>query len=126
MAVRNSFEVIMVADAKLTDEESKPVFDKFKTLIKNGGGEIKFESHWGRRKLAYEINKQQNGVYHLVYMEGNGELVEEIERQFGYDDNIIKFFVISVDDLEKAYNDFEALKGDPQKNANLVKESMGA
>lgn len=126
MAVRNSFEVIMVADAKLTDEESQKIFDKFKELIKSNGGEIKFESAWGRRKLAYEINKKQHGIYHVLYIDGNGELIEEIERQFGYDDNIIKYFVISVDDLEKAHNDFETLKGDPQKNANLVKESMGA
>lgn len=116
----------MVADAKLTDEESQAVFDKFKTLIKNNGGSVKHESTWGRRRLAYEIDKQQHGIYHLLYFEGNGPLVEELGRQFGYDDKIIKFFVVAVDDLDKAFTDFEALKANPLKNANLVKESMGA
>jgi small subunit ribosomal protein S6 len=126
MAVRNNFEIIMITDAKLTDEESQAVFDKFKKIVESGGGQVKFESGWGRRKLAYEIDKKRHGIFHLLYIEGNGELIDELERQFGYDDNIIKFFVVAVEDPEKAYNDFEALKEDPYKNANLVKEAMGA
>lgn len=126
MAVRNNFEMIVVADAKLTDEESQAVFAKFKGIIENGGGTVKLESGWGRRRLAYEIDKKKHGIYQLLYVEGNGELIDELERQFGYDDNIIKFFVVAVEDLEKAYKDFEALKTDPSKNANLVKEAMGA
>ncbi len=126
MAVENNFEIIVVADAKLTDEESQAVFDKFRELIKNMDGEIKFESSWGRRRLAYEIDKKQHGIFQLLYVEGNGALVEELERQFGYDEKILKYFIIAVDDLEKEYNDFEALKAEPSKNANLVKEAMGA
>ncbi len=126
MAVKNNFEVIIVADAKLTEEESQAVFEKFKGIIKDIGGEVKFESSWGRRKLAYEIEKKQYGIYHLLFIEGNGEMIDHLGRQFGYDDNIIKFFIISVDDLEKAQGEFEALKTDPFKNANLVKEAMGA
>lgn len=116
----------MVADAKLTDEEAKAVFEKFKGLIDNGGGSVKSESDWGRRRLAYEIDKKQHGIFHIYYAEGNGEMINELERQFGYDDNIIKYFVIAVDDLEKSKADFETLKEDPFKNANLVKETMGA
>ncbi|MBU3916584.1 30S ribosomal protein S6 [bacterium] len=126
MAIENNFEIIMVADANLTDEESQAVFDKFRKLIKNLNGEIKFENSWGRRRLAYEINKKQFGIFQLLYVKGNGALVEEVERQFGYDEKILKFFIMAVDDLEKEYNDFEALKADPNKNANLVKEAMGA
>jgi small subunit ribosomal protein S6 len=126
MAVRNNFEMVLVADAKLTDEEAQAVFEKFRELIKEGGGEVKLESSWGRRKLAYEIDKKQYGIYHLLYIEGNGELIDNLRRQFGYDDNIIKYFILAVDDLEKAHSEFEALKADPFKSANLVKESMGA
>lgn len=126
MAVRNNFEVIAVADAKLTDEEAKTIFAKFKDFVDQAGGKVQYESDWGRRRLAYEINKQKHGIFHLYYMEGNGELIDNLERQFGYDDNIIKYFVIAVEDLEKAHNDFESLKADPYRNANLVKETMGA
>ena len=116
----------MVIDANLTDEESQGVLDKHKEIITNAGGEIRFESPWGRRRLGYEINKMKHGIYHLLWAEGDGDMIEEMERQFGYDDNVIKFFVVIVQDLEKAFNDFEALKAEPKKTANLVSEKMGA
>ena len=116
----------MVVDANLTDEESQAVLAKHKEVISNAGGDVKFEGTWGRRKLGYEINKMRHGIYYLLWADGDGDVIEEMERQFGYDDNVIKFFVIIVDDLQKAYNDFEGLKAEPQKNANLVSEKLGA
>lgn len=126
MKKRNTYEIVMVIDANLTDEESQGVLDKHKEIITNAGGEIRFESPWGRRRLGYEINKMKHGIYHLLWAEGDGDMIEEMERQFGYDDNVIKFFVVIVQDLEKAFNDFEALKAEPKKTANLVSEKMGA
>jgi small subunit ribosomal protein S6 len=126
MKKRNTYEIIMVVDANLTDEESREVLDKHKEVISNAGGEIKSESTWGRRKLAYEINKIKHGIYYLLWVDGDGDTIEEMERQFGYDDKVLKFFVIITDDFEKAHNDFETLKADPQKNANLVSEKLGA
>lgn len=126
MKKRNTYEVIMVVDANLTDEESQVVFDKYKEVISAANCEIKFEEKWGRRKLAYEIQKQRYGIYYMLYLEGDGDGIEEMERQFGYDDKVIKFFVVKVDDLEKAYNQFKTLRDDPKKNANLVSEKIGA
>jgi len=126
MKKRNTYEIVMVVDASLTDEESQVVHSKHKEIISGAGGEIKFESPWGRRRLGYEINKMKHGIFHLLWAEGDGDMIEEMERQFGYDDNVIKYFVVIVQDLEKAYNDFEALKAEPKKTANLVSEKMGA
>lgn len=116
----------MIVDANLTDEESQGVLDRHKSVITGAGGEIRFESSWGRRKLAYEINKMRHGIYYLLWVEGDGDSIEEMQRQFGYDDNILKSFVVIAEDLEKAYNHFEILKAEPKKNANLVSEKLGA
>ncbi|MBU2648412.1 30S ribosomal protein S6 [bacterium] len=126
MKKRNTYEIVMIVDANLTDEESQVVLGKHKEIISNAGGEIKFESSWGRRKLGYEINKMKHGIYYLLWAEGNGDTIEEMERQFGYDDKVIKFFVVIVENLEKAYNAFEALKAEPKKTANLVSDKLGA
>jgi len=125
MVMRN-YEIIMVASANQTDEEGQVVFDKFKKIITDAECTVQFESSWGRRRLAYEVEKERNGIYHLLYVEGHGELLEELKRQVGYDEKMLKFFVVSVDDLETAYQNFEALKADPQKTANLVSEVIGA
>jgi len=126
MKKRNTYEIVMVVDANLTDEESQAVLGKHKEIISNAGGEIKFESPWGRRRLGYEINKMKHGIYYLLWAEGDGDTIEEMERQFGYDDKVIKFFVVIVDDLGKAHSDFELLKAEPKKTANLVSDKMGA
>lgn len=123
---KKNYEVILVANANQTDEESNQVFGNFKEIIANAGGEVKFESDWGRRRLAYEINKMKHGIYRLFFIEGNGETIRELERQVSYSDDVIKHFVTTVEDLEKEYNDFEALKADPSKNAKLVDEAIGA
>ena len=120
-----NYEVIMIASANLTDEESQGVFDKFKNIVKEAGCQVRFESSWGRRKLADKINKQQYGIYLFVYIEANGDVIDEMRLQAGYDDNMLKLFAMSVDDLEKAYQNFESLKKDPEKNANLVAENIG-
>ncbi|MFH2132205.1 MAG: 30S ribosomal protein S6 [bacterium] len=126
MKKRNTYEIVMIVDANLTDEESRVVLGKHKEIISNAGGEVKFESSWGRRKLGYEINKMKHGIYYLLWAEGDGDTIEEMERQFGYDDKVIKFFVVIVENLEKAYNAFEALKAEPKKTANLVSDKLGA
>ncbi len=126
MAKRNNYELIIVVDANMTDEESQAVFDKHKQNIVSAGGEIKFGSAWGRRRLAYEIEKKKYGIYHILFLEGSGDVIEEVERQFGYDEKVVKYFVTAVEDLEDAYNKFEALKANPSKNAKLVSEVIGA
>ncbi len=125
MSLRN-YEIILVADSNLTDDESTEIFEKFNKIIADAGGNVKFENHWGRRRLAYEIQKIKYGIYHLFFAEANGEIIEKMERQASYDDKLIKYFVMSVDDLEVAHGNFDALKADPQKNANLVSEVLGA
>lgn len=120
------YEVILVANASQTDEESNQLFGNFKNIITNAGGSVKYESKWGRRRLAYEINKKKFGIYRLLFIEGDGAVIRELERQVSYNDNMLKHFVTTVEDLEKEYNDFEALKADPLKNAKLVDEAIGA
>lgn len=126
MGKRNKFEVIVVVDANLTDDESQEVLNRHKEIISNAGGEIRFESGWGRRRLAYEIQKQKHGIYFLLYLEADGNIIEEMLRQFKYDEKVLKFFVVKVEVLEGAYNKFEALKKNPQQAANLVSEAIGA
>jgi small subunit ribosomal protein S6 len=123
---RNQYEVTMVINAGLTDDESRTVLERHKEIIQKAGGVIKFESHWGRRRLAYEVKKQRFGIYCLLFMENDGDGIEEMERQFGYDDKVLKFFVVIVDDVEAAYKRFELLKQNPKRTANLISEKIGA
>lgn len=118
-----NYEITLVVDASLTDEEAGQVLDKFKGIIEKGGSKIAFESSWGRRKLAYEINKKAHGIYTLLYTEASAETLKELEVQFGYDDKVLKHFVYRVEDLEIAHTKFEKLKAEPMMNVNLLSEA---
>jgi len=119
------YEIVIIYKSGLTDEESKVEIDKSKKLIKKHGGKVCEESSWGRRRLAYSVNKQTHGIYHLFWVEAGTEMVENIERQFGYDENILKYLVVLEDEFEKSLQDFEELKKDPERSAKLVTETIG-
>lgn len=125
MELRN-YEIIMITDGSLTDEENGTAVTKFEEIIKKQGGKIAAKTDWGRRRLAYEINDKKYGMYNFLYVQGNGPVIEEMELQMGYDEQVLKFFVTSVKDLKKAQDDFAALKEDPFKNAKLIKDVIGA
>ena len=120
-----SYELVMIIRGDLTDEEGQESINSYKELLTSSGGTLKYESHWGRRKLAYEIKKLNFGIYHLLYIEGDTELVEKLKKNFGFDEKIIKYFLIKADNLEDSYNRFEKIKADPMVNSNAISDAMG-
>ena len=126
MLKKGHYEMIVVVDGNLTDEEYQGVINKHKEILANIGGELKHEVDWGRRRLAYEVQKRKYGIYYLLYIDGDGEVIEEMSRQYRYDENVIKYFSVKVKDLDEAYNGFVSLKENPLKTANLISEALGA
>ena len=118
------FEITIVIDQGLTDEEAGKTIEKYKESIVQNGGKVEFESRWGRRRLAYEIKKKNYGIYHLLYIYGNVTVTKELQTQFGYDDNILNYLIFRVDDLEDSYKNFEELKANPMKNVEVLISTM--
>jgi ribosomal protein S6 len=63
-------------------------------------GKLVHEYVWGRRRLAYEIEGNDFGVYHTWYFTGSGKTVDELKRQFGYSDNVLRHQIVKVEDLD--------------------------
>ena len=122
----NTFEIILVTDGALTPEENQKTVEKFTEIITKKDGTISAQSDWGRRRLAYAIDKKAWGHFNFFYATGNGATIEEFHLQCGYDEQVIKSFVVAISDVEKAQADFAALKEDPKKNSKLITESVGA
>lgn len=118
------YEITVIVDASLTDQEATVVFEKSENLMKSLGGEIKFEHLWGRRKLAYEIDKKHHGIFKLLFVEAPTTFNAELAKQFGYDDQVLKFMILTVNDLEASYNEFKALLEKPNKTEELYMSSM--
>lgn len=89
-----STETIFILHPSLDEEAVKANIEKFKGVIENGGGTIENVDFWGKRKLAYEIAKVNEGFYTLINFEANTELPKELDRVFRITDGVIRHIVV--------------------------------
>ena len=88
------YETIFILHPSLDEEAVKANIEKFKGVIENGGGTIENVDFWGKRKLAYEIKKVNEGFYTLINFEANPELPSELDRIFRITDGVIRHIVV--------------------------------
>ena len=94
------YELVFITDPSLSDKEIESVLKKIKKSFTKSGGKLIHEYVWGRRRLAYEIAGNDFGVYHAWYFTGTGETVNELQRQFGYSDDVLRHQIMKTDDLD--------------------------
>ncbi|NLK94952.1 MAG: 30S ribosomal protein S6 [Clostridiales bacterium] len=89
------YETIFIQNPSLDEEAVNANIEKFKGIIENGGGTIENVDFWGKRKLAYEIKKVNEGYYTLVNFTANSELPKELDRVFRITDGIIRHIIVA-------------------------------
>ena len=87
------YENIFVAHPSLDEEAVKALIEKFKGVIENGGGTVDNVDFWGKRKLAYEIAKVNEGYYTLINFTASPELPKELDRVLRITDGIIRHMI---------------------------------
>ena len=88
------YENIFVAHPSLDEEAVKALIEKFKGVIENGGGTVNNVDFWGKRKLAYEITKVNEGYYTLINFTASPELPKELDRVLRITDGIIRHMIV--------------------------------
>jgi small subunit ribosomal protein S6 len=103
-----TYELALVADPRLSDDDMTALTSETKQLITSRGGEIIREESWGRRKLAYPINKVTEGRYHFLYLQlepAKAALLPEVELRLNQNDKVLRFLTVRTDeDLKRASN----------------------
>ena len=88
------YENIFLAHPSLDEEAVKALIEKFKGVIENGGGTVDNVDFWGKRKLAYEIAKVNEGYYTLINFTASPELPKELDRVLRITDGIIRHMIV--------------------------------
>lgn len=88
------YETIFILHPSMDEDTVKTNIDKFKGVIENGGGTVDNVDFWGKRKLAYEINKITEGFYTLVNFSADPELPKELDRVFRITDGVIRHIIV--------------------------------
>ncbi|OFZ18769.1 MAG: 30S ribosomal protein S6 [Bdellovibrionales bacterium GWB1_55_8] len=99
--IRAGYETTMITRSELSDDALKALQEKLAGVVTEFGGEIVLTEDWGRRKLAYPIQKESRGHYNYFVYSGKGEIVHEIERHLRLHEHVLRFLTVN---LEKEFN----------------------
>ena len=112
------YETVFITHPDLEEADLKKSLKKFKDIIKKEKGKLVHEHLWGRRRLAYQIANQNHGVYHIWYLQATGAILDELQTQFRYSDEVLRFQTVKVDDLDQEAGFFsEMLKAQQEEAA---------
>jgi small subunit ribosomal protein S6 len=95
------YEELFILKPDAPEEETDAFIGQIKDLITNGKGTIEKADKWGTRKLAYRVQKYNEGVYVLIQFSSSPELVKEVERRMRVTDLVIKFITVRIDEKAK-------------------------
>ena len=91
------YELMYILNPDMTAQEQTDLVDRFSELITSMEGTIENTDRWEKRKLAYPIKDMQEGYYIVVKFDGSNELVNEIDRQMGITETILRHMIIRQD-----------------------------
>ena len=90
------YEAMYIVKPNLEEEQYTQIIEKYKALVQANGGEIVEVEPWGKRRLAYEIQKLREGYYVLMKIKGMPELPRELERNFKIADEVMRYLVVRI------------------------------
>lgn len=89
-----AYEVMVILDPSLDERTVEPSLDKYLNVIRKDGGTVDNVDIWGRRRLAYEINKNAEGIYVVINLTAEPATVAEFDRQLGLNEAILRTKVL--------------------------------
>lgn len=92
------YELAVVVSAKLEEEDRAAVVEKAKALIERFGGQITNVDDWGKKRLAYEIQKMKEGFYYFIQFDAETSVPAEIESRMRIMDGVIRYLCVKQDE----------------------------
>ena len=97
-----TYEVMVILDPSLEERSVEPSLDKYLNVVRKDGGSVESVDVWGRRRLAYEINKQAEGIYAVVSLTAEPATVKELDRQLGLNESVLRTKVLRPEPKKRA------------------------
>ena len=91
------YEIMIILDPEVEERTIAPSLDKYLTVIKTDGGSVDKIDIWGRRRLAYDIQKKSEGIYAVVDFTATPDTAKELDRQLGLNEVVLRTKVMRAD-----------------------------
>ena len=93
----SKYELTFVVNAKIEDDERAQVIEKVKALVTRFGGNITDVDEWGKKRLAYEIQKMKEGFYYFIQFESDSTCPNEVEAHVRIMESVIRYLCVRQD-----------------------------
>lgn len=94
MADRRRYEVMLIVDPRLEDSAIQQAVERFLGVVQERGGEVATVDHWGRRKLAYEMDHLNDGYYVVAHMDAEPSAMDELDRVLRLADELVRHKIV--------------------------------
>lgn len=94
----NRYEIALVLNALIDDEARTAVLEKVKEYVARFGGELSDVDVWGKRRLAYEIQKMKEGYYYFIHFTADPTVPAQLEPRLRIMDNVLRYLIVSQDE----------------------------
>lgn len=91
------YEVMVILDPDLDERTVAPSLDTYLNVVRQSGGTVENVDVWGKRRLAYEINKKSEGIYAVIDLTAEAAAVKELDRQLSLNESVVRTKVIRPD-----------------------------
>ncbi len=94
----NKYELALIVNAKIEDDDRAAVVERAKEYITRFGGTVTEVEEWGKKRLAYEIQKMREGFYYFIQFDAEAEVPAELEQSVRIMDNVLRFLIVRKDE----------------------------
>ncbi|MEY9952140.1 30S ribosomal protein S6 [Leifsonia sp. EB34] len=129
----HQYELMVILDPEIDERTVAPSLDKFLNVVRNDGGSVDNIDIWGRRRLAYEINKKSEGIYAVVQLTATGDTTKELDRQLKLSEAVMRTKVLRAEEAiaqvaaaQKRADEKAARKASTSDKAAASSEKAGA
>ncbi|NGN67489.1 30S ribosomal protein S6 [Streptomyces sp. A7024] len=88
------YEVMVILDPDLEERAVSPLIESFMSVVRDAKGKVEKVDTWGRRRLAYEINKKPEGIYSVIDLQAEPAVVKELDRQMNLNESVLRTKVL--------------------------------
>ena len=116
------YEVMIIIDSDVDERQVPGLVDKYLEVITKGGGTVDSNELWGRRRLAYDINKKSEGIYAVLKVTAEPAVVQEMDRRMGIEEQIVRTKVLRIEEpkMSKLKEEAKDAKAKEAKAAKIA------
>jgi small subunit ribosomal protein S6 len=119
---KNNYESSVIINAAIEEEQIEATIKRIEEIIRTNGGEIVDVEKWGRKRLAYAVNKTKSGYYAIIRFKAPSELISKLERMYQLDEYIFRYLTIKLDKFALEYLDKSKAQKEQEKLDALIAE----